>query len=74
MPSATLHTVILLLLALSYFTAGVHLDRPLLWIGILMAAGSILVTVVPLYAWTMLGIALAVSLAAAGMRSREAKA
>ena len=75
MPSGTLHTVILLLLSLGYFTAGVHLDRAFLWIGVLMGAGSIVVTVMSLYAWTAVGIALAVSLTVAGLRegrSREA--
>ena len=75
MPSGTLHTMILLLLSLGYFTAGLHLDRSFLWVGLLMGAGSAVVTVVPLYAWTAVGIALAVSLTVAGMRegrSREA--
>jgi hypothetical protein len=75
MPSGTLHTVILLLLSLGYFTAGLHLDRSFLWVGLLMAVGSIVVTVVSLYAWTAVGIALAVSLTVAGIRegrSREA--
>ena len=67
-PSNALHAVILLVLALSYLTAGVHLDRFYLWVGLLMAAGSIVVTVVSTYAWTALGIALAVSLLAAGIR------
>ncbi|HEY7442138.1 MAG TPA: hypothetical protein VH701_06955 [Vicinamibacterales bacterium] len=75
MPSGSLHTVILLVLSLGYFTAGLHLDRRLLWVGLLMGVGSVFVTMVSLYAWTMVGIALAVSLMVAGMwegRSREA--
>ena len=75
LPSGTLHTVILLLLSLGYFTAGLHLDRFFLWVGLLMAAGSVVVTFVSLYAWTGVGIALAVSLAIGGIRqgrSREA--
>ena len=77
MPSETLHAVILLLLSLGYFTAGLHLDRAFLWVGLLMGAGSIVITVVSLYAWTAVGIILAVSLTVAGMRegrSREATA
>ena len=35
-PSEQLHAVILLVLALGYVTAGLHLDRPLLWVGLLM--------------------------------------
>jgi hypothetical protein len=68
LPSGTLHTVILLVLALGYFTAGLHLDRSFLWIGLLVGAGSIVVTFVSAYAWTGLGIALAVSLTIAGIR------
>lgn len=76
-PSNASQAVILIVLALGYFTAGVHLDRFYLWIGVLIAAGSIVVTVVSTYAWTGLGVALAVSLVAAGIRqgrSREASA
>jgi hypothetical protein len=71
-PSGTLHTVILLVLALGYFTAGLHLDRSFLWIGLLMGAGSIVVTFVASYAWTGLGIALAASLTIAGIRQGRA--
>jgi hypothetical protein len=68
MPSKQLHAVILLVLALGYFTAGLHLDRPLLWAGLLLGAGFVLVTLVSAYAWTALGIALAVCLTVAGIR------
>jgi hypothetical protein len=66
--SSTLHTVILLVLAVGYFTAGLHLDRLFLPIGLLMGAGSIVVAFVDSYAWTGLGVALAVSLTVAGIR------
>jgi hypothetical protein len=75
LPSNALLTAILLLLSLGYFTAGLHLDRFLLWVGLVMAAGAVVVTVVSLYAWTALGIALAASLTVGGIRngrSREA--
>lgn len=68
MPSETLHAVILLVLALGYFTAGLHLDRHLLWVGLLMGAGFLVVTLVSLYAWTVVGIVLAISLIVAGIR------
>jgi hypothetical protein len=68
LPSGALGTQILVVLALGYFTAGLHLDRSFLWVGLLMGAGSIVVTFVSSYAWTGLGIALAVSLAVAGIR------
>ena len=74
-PSEQLHAVILLVLALGYVTAGLHLDRPLLWVGLLMGAGVVLVTLVSSYAWTAVGIALAVGLTVAGIsegRPREA--
>jgi hypothetical protein len=77
LPSQTLHAVILLVLALGYFTAGLHLDRHLLWVGLFMAAGFLVVTLVSLYAWTVVGITLAISLTIAGIRegrSREATA
>jgi hypothetical protein len=75
MPSEALQAVILLVLALGYFTAGLHLDRHLLWVGLLMGAGFVVVMLVSLYAWTVVGIALAISLTVAGIgegRSREA--
>ena len=67
-PSEQLHAVILLVLALGYVTAGLHLDRPLLWVGLLMGVGLVLVTLVSSYAWTAVGIALAVGLTVAGIR------
>lgn len=67
-PARDLHAVILLILALGYFTGGVHLDRPFLWVGLLMAAGFVVVTMATWYAWTTVGIALAVALIAAGLR------
>lgn len=63
-----LNAVILLILALGYFTAGVHIDRPLMWVGALMGVGYIVVTLVSAYAWTMVGIALAIALTIAGLR------
>lgn len=54
--------IILLLLALTYFLAGVHLERRLLWLGLLLAAGYIVLLFVSTYAWTILGVASAVAL------------
>ena len=68
MPSEQLHAMILLVLALGYVTAGLHLDRPMLWVGLLMGAGFVVVTLVSAYAWTAVGIALAVGLTVAGIR------
>ena len=68
---------ILLILALGYFQAGVHLDRALLWIGLLMGIGYLFVMFVPAYAWTVIGVVLAAALTIAGLRGghrREAAA
>ncbi len=54
-----------LLLALSYFHGGVHLDRRMVPIG-LVAAGAYLFTIwVPGFGWTIAGVALAAALASA---------
>lgn len=62
--------VILLIVALSYFLNGVHLDRPLLWIGILMAAGYLATFVVSKYVWTLLGVMIAAALVASALSGR----
>lgn len=59
---------ILLILALGYFQAGVHIDRTFLWLGLLMAAGYVFVIFATAYAWTVVGLILAVAFAAAGLR------
>jgi hypothetical protein len=61
------HRVILLLLTLSYFLAGVHLDRPLLWVGVLMVAAYVALFFINAYQWTIVGVAVAVALAVAGL-------
>jgi hypothetical protein len=67
-----MNAVFLLILALGYFTAGVHGDRSFVWVGALMGVGFVLVMVIPAYAWTAVGVALAVALTAAGMRGGRA--
>lgn len=59
---------ILLILALSYFEAGVHIDRTFLWLGLLMAAGYVFVIFTTAYSWTIVGLIVAVAFAAAGLR------
>lgn len=62
----------LLLSGLLYALAGVHLERPLLWSGLLMlAAYVVLVVFAPPYTWTITGIVIAISLAWAGLQSRR---
>jgi len=60
---------ILLLLALGYFQAGVHFDPAFRWIGVVLALGYMFVLFVTAYAWLTLGILLALSLVAVGLRS-----
>lgn len=59
---------LLLILALGYFQAGVHLDPALLWIGLLMGGGYLFVMFVSTYTWTVVGLVLAAALAMAGLR------
>lgn len=61
----------LLLAGLAYAFAGVHLERPLLWSGLMMLAGyaALMVFSMP-YVWTATGAIIAVSLMWAGMNSR----
>ena len=68
LPWEGLSALILLMLAFGYFTAGVHGQRPFLWVGALMGAGYVLVTLVSAYAWTMVGVAIAIALTIAGLR------
>lgn len=67
-----LSKIILLVLALSYFLAGVHLDRPLIWAGLLMAAGYGVLFLVETYVWTILGILLSASLVLSAVLSGRA--
>jgi hypothetical protein len=68
LPWTSLNMVILLLVALGYFTAGVHADRPLRWIGVLIGLGYVIVTLLSAYAWTMVGVTLAIGLVIVGSR------
>ncbi|MCL0073414.1 hypothetical protein M1O50_00760 [Dehalococcoidia bacterium] len=63
--------LILLIIGLGYFLAGVHLDRPLLWIGILMMAGYLALFVIPAYGWTFIGALVAVALITVGLIERR---
>lgn len=61
--------LILLLVALSYYTMGVHVDRRLLWVGLAIAACylfTVLARDLP-YLWTITATGLAGSLLAAGV-------
>ncbi len=63
----------MLIAALLYTLAGVHLERPLLWSGVVMfIAYAVLVVSNPPHAWTYAGIATAISLAWAGISTQRA--
>ena len=56
-----------------YALAGVHLERPLLWSGMVMLAAYVVLTVFALpYTWTITGLAIGVSLAWAGLSAVRA--
>jgi len=62
-----IHRVILLILSLSYFLAGVHLDPPMLWIGLLMFAAYFAMFFLSAYAWTIVGIVVAAGMMVAAV-------
>ena len=58
----------MLVAAVLYALAGVHLERPMLWSGVVMfVAYAVMVIVHPPYAWTLAAIATSLSLAWAGI-------
>lgn len=58
----------LLVGGLVYALAGVHLERPLLWSGLLMlTAYAVMVLLAPPYVWTITGVLIALSLVWAGL-------
>ncbi len=62
-----LSRIILLIVSFGYVLAGAHLDRPLLWVGLLMAAGYVSFFFINSYAWTILGVVVACGLVAASV-------
>ena len=67
-PRAELGRVILLIVALGWWTAGVHFDRTFLLFGGIMMLGLVGTLVFPLYAWTTLGVLLSAGLTIAAFR------
>lgn len=62
----------LLVAGIVYALAGVHLERPLLFIGVLMlTAYAVLVIASPPYVWTATGVVIAISLLWAGLAARS---
>lgn len=62
----------LLVAGLAHAFAGVHLERPLLWSGLVMLAAYAVLSLYALpYTWTFTGLAIAVALAWAGWSARS---
>lgn len=53
---------ILVVVALGYFLAGVHLARPLLWVGLLIAGGYGIVLMLEGPVWTAVGLLISLAL------------
>ena len=73
---AGLSSLWILLLALTYFLAGLHGDRRLLPIGALLGAGYLITLALPSYGFTTVGVLIAVALstqAFLGKRAQHAK-
>lgn len=68
MPHAAAGRVILLIVALAYFMAGLYLDRVLAWLGLIMLACFLAMFVVTAHSWTITGIAVGGSMLAAALR------
>ena len=62
--SAGFSSLWVLLLALTYFQAGVHLDRRMLPVGIVAGVGYMVTLFVPGYGWTAAGVVVAAVLTA----------
>jgi hypothetical protein len=64
---SVVHRVILLIIAMSYYFAGVHLERPIMWVGLLMVAAYVSLFFIKAFQWTIVGVVVAVALAATGL-------
>ncbi|MGI8618434.1 MAG: hypothetical protein ACR2L6_05020 [Gemmatimonadaceae bacterium] len=60
----TIAQVILLMVALAYFLAGIHLSPPLRWAALAMVLGYIVTVTIDGFAWTALGVLFAAGLVA----------
>ena len=63
--------IVLLLLALSYFSAALHLSRRLYFVAAILFAGFVALAFVDTYAWTAIGLLGAAALIAAAVIRRE---
>ena len=63
----------LLMAGVLYALAGVHLERRILWPGVLMFAAYVVLTLFdPPYAWTTTGVLIALALVWSGLSARKA--
>lgn len=69
-----LSQVILLLVALGWWTAGVHFDRNFLWFALVMVVGFVGTLFNSSHTWTVIGVLLAVNLVVAALRRGKAGA
>jgi hypothetical protein len=68
---AQLGMVALLVCGTTFLLAGVHLARPLGWVGAVQLAGLPLVLWLPAWRWTVVGAACALALLAIGLAGRR---
>lgn len=74
-PSPDAASAFLLTTGIVYGLAGVHLDRPLLWCGLLAFAGYIALVALSLaYAWTITGVLIAACLVLAAVFAARVRA
>lgn len=73
--SATAAAPFLLTTGIVYGLAGVHLERPLLWTGLLAFAGYVALVLFALpYAWTITGVLIALCLVVSGVFAQRTRA
>ena len=65
---ATVGRIALLIIAICYFLAGVHLDRFMIWLGVLAAAAYGSTFFMSELTWSVPGAMIAIGLALAGVR------
>jgi hypothetical protein len=69
-----LGSVILLLVALTYIQAGIHLHRRLVWVGIVISAAYVVTLFAGWYEWTLAGVLITLALAGQAFVARRADA
>ena len=67
----TLGSIALLLTALAYYLAAIHMDRRLIWVALLLAIGYVIVLFVSSFAWTIVGVVVAVAMVVTASSGEE---